>query len=417
MRIKLNKTNIKALEPKSTRYEVADTEMPAFRLRITPGNVKTFILLYRNAENRQRRYTIGKYGELTPESARDIAETQMAKIKLGGDPAAEKQEKKRQGERQKYATLRGFIEHKFRPWAETNRKTGSHMVQRIKSAFSEFLDKPLVEITPWLLEKWRKERFEQGRTVGTINRDIATLKSCLSRAVDWHVINEHPLHRFKLSKEDRQGIVRYLSPDEEKRLRVALKERDDQIQAKRASGNKWRRARRRTPLPEIRSPYSDHLTPMVVLSLNTGMRRGEVFHLQWNDIDFPNKTLVVRGEKAKSGRTRHINLNDNALYALKTWQEQHYHASKFVFPGRHGKPLDNIRKSWEGLMERANIRYFRWHDMRHHFASKLVMAGVDLNTVRELLGHADLKMTIRYAHLAPEHKAAAVAKLVEVNHA
>ncbi|MCU7811729.1 MAG: site-specific integrase [Candidatus Thiodiazotropha sp. (ex Notomyrtea botanica)] len=413
MRIKFNKTNIKNLQPKSVRYEVADLDMPAFRLRVTPGNIKTFILLYRNAQNRQRRYTIGKFGDLTPETARDIAETLMAKVILGGDPATEKQDEKRLGERLKYSTLRGFLDQKFRPWAEVNRKTGSHMSQRIESAFSEFLDKPLDEITPWLLEKWRKNRFEQGRTVGTVNRDIATLKSCLSRAVDWHVIDEHPLRRLKLSREDRQGVVRYLSPDEEKRLLNALNDREDEIKAKRSSANKWRHERRRPLLPEIESPYSDHLTPMVILSLNTGMRRGEVFHLQWKDIDFSNETLVVRGEKAKSGRTRHINLNTTAFDTLKQWQRMRDSSTKLVFPGRKGKPLDNVRKSWEGLMERANIQNFRWHDMRHHFASKLVMAGVDLNTVRELLGHADLKMTLRYAHLAPEHKAAAVAKLVE----
>ena len=79
---------------------------------------------------------------------------------------------------------------------------------------------------------------------------------------------------------------------------------------------------------------------------------------------------------------------------------------------RHSEPLEDIKSAWLPLVGAAKVSAFRFHDLRHTFASKLVMAGVDLNTVRELLGHADLKMTLRYAHLAPEHKAAVVAKLV-----
>ena len=120
------------------------------------------------------------------------------------------------------------------------------------------------------------------------------------------------------------------------------------------------------------------------------------------------KTLTVGGGGAKSGQTRHIPLNREALAAIKAWKEQSGTSSGYVFPGKDGHRLTNVNNSWAGLLKAAGITSFRWHDLRHTFASKLVMAGVPLNTVRDLLGHSDIQMTLRYAHLAPDTKAQAV---------
>ena len=150
---------------------------------------------------------------------------------------------------------------------------------------------------------------------------------------------------------------------------------------------------------------------MILLFLHTGLRRGEVFNLTWADVDLGRANLTVRGTGAKSQQTRHVPLNTEALAVLKGWRDQ-TKSDDLIFPGKNGERFNNIRRSWAGVLDAAKISGFRLHDLRHTFASRLVMAGVDLNTVRELLGHSDYAMTLRYAHLAPEHKAAAVARLV-----
>jgi integrase len=149
----------------------------------------------------------------------------------------------------------------------------------------------------------------------------------------------------------------------------------------------------------------------VRLALQTGLRFGELTGLRWHDVDLTRRIVTVVAVNAKSGKTRHVPLNDGAVRILKTWRTSDVTPTGYVFPGAAGERLIDVKTAWMPLLRVAGVTGFRFHDLRHTFASRLVMAGVDLNTVRELLGHADLKMTLRYAHLAPDHKAAAVAKL------
>lgn len=123
--------------------------------------------------------------------------------------------------------------------------------------------------------------------------------------------------------------------------------------------------------------------------------------------------LTVCGEGAKTGQTRHVPLNSEVVAVLKAWKSANAEPGWLVFSGGTSTtPLTEARKAWAGVLKQAKILSFRFHDLRHTFASKLAMAGVDLNTIRELLGHRKISMTLRYAHLAPEHKAEAVERIV-----
>lgn len=413
MNDKLTNRLADSLKERDKPYEVKDSEIKGFLLRVQPTGVKTYYYSYYNQAGKRKRYKIGRHGAVSSVQARDIAIKLAGRVADNEDVQESRKKTKAEAERQKSKTLRSFLDNRYESWLTAHRKSGAGNIQSIKRQFGFLMDKPLDEITGWVIEKWRTERKKAGLKSTTINRELGCLKALLSRAVDWGVIDMHPLSRVRPLKTDNNTVVRYLNTEEEKALRSALAEREKLMREKRARFNDWLKQRHQSLVPEYpEGRYVDHLAPMVLLSINTGLRRGEVFNLRWEDVSFSNATVTVHGDTAKSGRTRHIPLNQEAIAVLKKWRQK-LDPSALVFPGDNGQPLKEVKKSWGTLLDIAKIKNFRWHDMRHHFASKLVMVGVDLNTVRELLGHSTLDMTLRYAHLAPEHKAEAVSRLVQ----
>lgn len=131
-------------------------------------------------------------------------------------------------------------------------------------------------------------------------------------------------------------------------------------------------------------------------------------------VNLSESSLILSDGITKNSSSRFIPLNDEASGIIQQLYQKSEVKTGLVFPSKNNLPFNNIKRSWSAVLKKANISQFRWHDLRHHFASKLVMAGIDLNTVRELLGHSDIKMTLRYAHLAPEHKINAVRKIAWV---
>ena len=386
----------KAAQPAAKPFEIYDRRLPGFTLRVQPSGVRSYYARL----GRNRRVALGKVGQFTPDEARDRCEKVLGNVAhdrhpLHGLDGAEG------------ITLGQFITDTYTPWAKAHRpRTAQLTLDRVELHFKKWFSQPLTGITVADVENWRTRRINAGITPSTVRRDLDTLASVLTRAVKLGHIAENVVRKVERPKIDRTPKVRYLSREEEVRLREALETRDHEMRTARASANAWRRARKRELLPAL-PHYGDHLTPAVLISMNTGMRRGELLALRWASIDFKGKQLTIEGSTAKSLQTRHLPLNSEALATLKAWREQ-APAGERVFAIDTG-----FKSAWAPLLTRAKITGFRWHDLRHHFASRLVQAGVPLNTVRELLGHGSLAMTLRYAHLAPDQKREAVARLTE----
>jgi integrase len=378
-----------------------DRAQPNLQLRLRASGVHS----YRVQVGRGKVLTLGTTKVLKPTKARELARRALGAVADGKDPIAEKR-------KARAATLRDYLEGDYRVWAVANQKHPNESIARVKAAFPDLLAKALPAITAWQAEQWRAQRRKAGISAATVERDLNALRSVLSQAVRVKIIREHPLRDVKRAKLDTIGRLRYLSADEEKALRAALIAREQKHRDARASFNRWRTERGyRTISDYALDAYVDHLQPIILLALNTGLRRGELLGLRWGDVDRVGALLTVRGASAKTGRTRYLPLNTEALDVLKTWRPNGATEDDLVFPGDDGKVMHSLKTAWGKVATAAALKNFTFHDLRHTFASNLVQKGADLNVVRELLGHSGIGMTLRYAHLAPSQKAAAVAKL------
>jgi integrase len=410
MRAKITPAMLRDLSPKDKPFEVFDTETKGLVLRVEPTGSKSYFLVY-HLDGRKRRYRIGDAKTITPRQARDVATIQAGEIAKGADPGAERKQKRTEQQAAKFQTVGGFLLHHYGPFLLSERKSGKLTERRLKACFDWLENKPMHEITPFLLQSWRKRQLDGGKSPITVNRDLADLKAMLAKAVELGLLAVHPLARLKPAKAEDNSRIRHLSPDEEKRLFTALDNREAESRAARIRFNKWRRERKQEPLPETpEGAFTDHLKPLVLLALHTGLRRGELFSAEWRDIDFLSNRLIVRAAAAKGAKPRHIPLNGIARDTLKQWQKQTRDMG-LIFPGAKGGRLDNIASSWRKLMTDAELQDFTFHDLRHTFATKTLAAGADIVTVSKLLGHASLKMTMRYVHITDGTMTAAVERL------
>lgn len=270
-----------------------------------------------------------------------------------------------------------YLEVHCKPNNRSWQKTDSPNLAHLKKYFG---GKYLCEITPQDIERYRAARLKKV-TKATINRVLTTLSSLFNRAIEWGKGEKNPMAKIKTFKLANQR-VRYLEKEEINKL---LAEID------------------RLTLANKHDQYT-HLKPIVIVALHTGMRRGEILGLKWHDIDINRD--IIHLYNTKNGEKREVPMNEIVRKTIIAVPKNP--KSPYIFCGKNGEPYGSIKKSFSTACEKAGIINFRFHDLRHTFASQLVMSGVDLNTVRELLGHKSIDMTLRYSHLSPDHKKRAV---------
>ncbi len=375
-------------------YEVRSDKTPGLLLRVEPSGNRTFYVQVA----RGKRVRIGKAGTFTLRQAEERAK----EILINPDAALRK--------KTDALTLGEYITQHYTDHALAKLKNGQKSLDRVNAVWVKLLNKRISEISASEIDKFRNKRINEDKVKpATVNRDISALSGVLRHWVKNNKGAVHPLSDMEPLEVADDEIIRYLSPDESKRLRKALADRDAQAAKERASANKWRADRGRELMPEIKG-YSDHVTPMVLVSLNTGIRQGELFAMKWESVNLEHKTLSVLASHSKGNKTRTIPLNAEVCTVFEAIRPKDAKGLVFVSPITDGE-FDNVKKAWAEVVKEAGITDFRWHDLRHDFASQLVMKGASLYTVQKLLGHSNPKTTQRYARLAPHTLADAVGLL------
>ena len=379
----LTKKIIRDALPQSKRYDIRDSVegVRGLFVRIEPGGQKTYFVDYTTSEGKRGTKKLGLATVLTLDQARTLARQRLAQLLTGDNPFEKK-------ESNEGITLRQFIDKYYRSNI-SNLQKSEETIYFLTTFFPKILDLPMKSVTATMIREWQSEEISKNAR-STANRKLSALKGVFSWAYKNDILEKNELEKVeKLPEIDSDDKSRYLKEEEVKRLQVVLYERE------RERGKK------------------DHLKPIVLLSLNAGVRRKVVMQLEWDDIDFNSNMLRIRKGSSKTSDLDYVPLNDVAIQALKDWQAHTKRTAGLVFPSPKlpGKPMHDCDASFQRVLRQAGIEGFRWHDLRHSFASHLLQDGERIETVSALLCHGSVKTTQRYAHLQPNATTVAVKRL------
>lgn len=259
-------------------------------------------------------------------------------------------------------------------YSETNNRNFKNNIYYINIIMDYFGENtPAQKLLPQKIESFKEWlKIERKLKNSSINRYLEILSKMFNLGIDNRLISQNPVNKVKKLLEDNHK-VRFLTKDEEDRLYKAL--------------------------PEF-------LKPIVTTALQTGMRKGEILNLKWSNIDFEYGFIELL--KTKSGKARKIPISDKLKQVLNKQDKN----NQYVFMNPEtGLPYVDIKKSFNKAMEKAGIKNFRFHDLRHTVATRLVEKGIDLLVVMDILGHSKIETTMRYLHPIPKRKSDAISVL------
>jgi site-specific recombinase XerD len=367
-----------------THVEVFDPVLKGFYIDLLASGRKSFRLRYR-FNKKLRVITLGDAAEMSLSDARQAAREWLRKCRSGTDPLALPSSVLG-------PTVASFFTEQYLPYIKSYKRSWdtddsmmrNHLLPKLGHKHMGTLTPPDVAI---FVEQMKSE----GYAPGTCNRALVLLRYGFTLALRWKVAGlvSNPVKEIKNLQDDNK-IERFLTNDQMTRL-----------------------------MAEVRSSESGMLQHIVLFLLYTGARKREVLDATWADVDWERKSWRI--PKTKSGKIRHIPLSAGALQLLGTLREmtakmggmnsvaQGELARRHIFANpKTGLPFVSFFYSWDAARKRAGLPDLRVHDLRHSFASFLVNAGRSLYEVQELLGHADIRTTSRYAHLSRERLFAAV---------
>lgn len=391
---------------------------------------------YRDLES-QKLKTI-KLGYFVPQSFNTILDV-VKKVKAGNELGIRliNDTQKNSKADTKQITLNDFLFGRFlEKKIDENPKTADKKVKIVTRYFGKLLNLNVneidaVKIREWLASKERKlsqRQINAGESrwtlkPSTLKEIICTIRSCIQLAKEEGIITEHDLYTLPKFKID-NDIIRYLSGAEEVRLFDALNDRNQKKLAQRITTIEHRKVRGLpTPQKLDISAFSDHVTPFIILFKETGIRPGTLMNSKWIDVDFESRFFRIRKSIDKRALANFVPLNDLAFSILTEWRKHHIHkqclaqVSKrsdtwlFPSPQNPSQQLTSIKTAWTRIIKQAKIENFRFYDLRHDFASKVMMQTGNIYLVSSLLNHRQLETTKRYAHLMDESKFLAVKTL------